>query len=345
MLTAETRLIDVRAPVEYVLGSLPNSVNLPILNNEERALIGTTYKNQGREAAVNLGHQLISGDIKQERLRAWQHEIEKYPHAVLYCFRGGLRSQITQQWLKEVGVNRPLISGGYKAVRNFLIETVAEITKPNQMLLISGATGSRKTKLLQNVKPSCPVIDLEALARHKGSAFGATDLEQPSQTDFENLLALELLKLEPQLKNRKLLVEDESRLIGRNALPLIFFEKMRSSPVVWVEEPLETRVENIFQDYILYSGRSKLELFTQFKKAVQAISKKLGLQRAREMTALIELAETDYLQSGRLEQNKIWIERLLAYYYDPLYLQSIDKRQVNIVFKGSRLDCEKYLVN
>jgi tRNA 2-selenouridine synthase len=168
---------------------------------------------------------------------------------------------------------------------------------------------------------------------------------QPSQSDFENLIAVDLLKLETQLPNRKLIIEDESRLIGRNAIPKPLFDKMRSSSVVWVEESLETRVENIYQDYILYSGRSKLELFTQFKNAVQAISTKLGSQRAGEMTALIQSAENDYLQSGRLEQNRIWIERLLVYYYDPMYLQSIDKRQVRIVFKGSRLECEKYLAN
>lgn len=344
LFTADTPLIDVRAPVEFNLGRLPGSVNLPILNNDERALIGTTYKSQGRDAAIQLGHQLISGEVKEQRLQAWRGHIESYPHAVIYCFRGGLRSQITQQWLKEVGVNRPLIAGGYKAVRNFLIETVADISAKNEILLISGATGSRKTILLKNVKQNCPVIDLEALACHRGSAFGASDKAQPSQIDFENLVAVELLKLEPDLPNRKLLIEDESRLIGRNAVPKPLFDKMRSSPVVWVEEPLETRVENIFQDYILYSGRSKIELFAQFKNAVQSISTKLGSQRAAEMTALIQAAENDYLQSGRLEQNRLWIERLLVYYYDPMYLQSIERRQVRIVFKGSRLECEKYLV-
>jgi tRNA 2-selenouridine synthase len=121
----DTPLIDVRAPVEFATGSLPNSVNLPILNDEERALIGTTYKTQGRETAIQLGHQLISGDVKEQRLQAWRSYIDLHPHAVIYCFRGGLRSQITQQWLKEAGIQRPLITGGYKAVRSFIIETIA----------------------------------------------------------------------------------------------------------------------------------------------------------------------------------------------------------------------------
>lgn len=345
-LLAEPRpFIDVRAPVEFALGSLPGAVNLPILGNDERALIGTTYKEQGREVAIKLGYQLISGDVKTERVQAWTQFIQKNPHAVIYCFRGGLRSQIAQQWLKEVGIHRPLIVDGYKAARNFLMETVSSFAKQHDLWLISGATGSRKTKLIENVKQSCPAVDLEGLASHRGSAFGATEKEQPSQIDFENLLAVELLKIEPYMQNRKLLVEDESRLIGRNAIPAPFFEKMRSSPVIWVEEPIEARVENIFQDYILHSGRLKLELLASFKEAVKAISKKLGGLRSQEILSLINAAETEYTDSGRLEPNKLWIERLLVYYYDPLYLQSIDKRQVKVIFKGSRLDCEKYLIN
>ncbi len=345
LFTAQIPFIDVRAPVEFEQGSLPGAVNLPILGNDERALIGTTYKDQGREVAVKLGHQLISGDVKAERVQAWAQFIQKHPHAVIYCFRGGLRSQITQQWLQEAGIHRPLVIGGYKAARSFLLEAVSSFSKQHDMCLISGATGSRKTKLIENVKQNCPALDLEALACHRGSAFGATEKKQPAQIDFENILAVELLKLEPYMQNRKLLVEDESRLIGRNAIPAAFFEKMRSSPVVWVEEPIEARVENIFQDYILHAGRSKLELLVSFKDAVKAISKKLGGLRSQEILSLIDAAEAEYTHSGRLEPNKLWIERLLAYYYDPMYLLSIDKRQVKVIFKGSRLDCEKYLIN
>lgn len=338
-------MIDVRSPVEFAQGHLPGAVNLPILNNDERALIGTTYKNQGRDVAVELGYRLISGDVKAQRLDAWKSYIETHPHAVIYCFRGGLRSQITRQWLAEAGIRRPLVLGGYKSVRQFLIQAVEKFTKESEVLLISGPTGSRKTRLLRSASPYHPAIDLEAIAKHRGSAFGASGEEQPSQTDFENIVAVKLLKLQSRWSTGPFIIEDESRLIGRNAIPMALFEKMRRSPAVWVEEPFEVRVENIFQDYILHARRPKLELFAQFKKAVLSIQKKLGSERAAEMTSLIEAAEAEYLSSGLLEKNKRWIELLLTYYYDPMYMQSIDKRQVRIVFKGSGSDCENYLRN
>ena len=336
-------LIDVRAPVEFAKGRLPNSINLPILNDDERALIGTTFKKQGREQAINLGFEIISGTVKKQRLSSWQDYLYSHSNAVIYCYRGGLRSQITQQWLKESGIEVPLIVGGYKASRNYLIEKTSEFTIKNEFLLISGATGSGKTRLLDALKKMTASIDLEDLACHRGSAFGAMKKSQPTQTDFENKISIEMLKLESKNNYKKILVEDESRLIGKNAIPKIFFDKMRSSKVVWVEESIDARVERIHEDYILHSNLNKSELFDQYKNSVTAISKKLGGLRAQELISLMTESEHHYKQTGLLESNKIWIKKLLIYYYDPLYLDSIKKRQVVIEFKGSLIDCEQYL--
>ncbi|MEQ1722582.1 MAG: tRNA 2-selenouridine(34) synthase MnmH [Pseudobdellovibrio sp.] len=347
LLLNKTPFIDVRAPIEFNQGHLPNAVNLPILNDEERALIGTTYKQQGNEAAVKLGYKLVSGDVKAMRVQAWVDFITKNPNTVLYCFRGGQRSQITQKWISEAGIERPIIKGGYKFARNFLIDEVVRFANNYSYLILSGTTGSGKTGFLKQTQDFYPSIDLEALANHRGSAFGAMSTPQPSQINFENTLALNLMQLEPRL-TKPALLEDESLTIGRCAIPKIFFDKMRSSSVIFVQEPIEQRVKNIFKDYILDSaiGRKEvgaLEVFAKYKNSVKAITRKLGGLRAQELLEILEKCEKEYTEQAKLTSNNEWIEKLLTYYYDPLYTSSLERRQVRIVFKGNTKDCAEYL--
>lgn len=350
----ETPLIDVRAPVEFQQGHLPGAVNLPILNDEERALIGTIYKQQGQAVAVAKGFELVSGAIKAERLNKWISFIEDHPEAVLYCFRGGKRSQITQQWLREAGVDRALIVGGYKRVRQFLMDEVSRFARGAPFLVLSGPTGSGKTAFIKSIQDKYPTLDLEGLAKHRGSAFGSLDVPQPSQVNFENQLAVSLLRTEQHYpRGPGILVEDESRLIGRVSVPELFFEGLRSSEVLWLDEPMEVRIENIFKDYILdsalglaYRGSSRcgeesdilrgeaLQVFAKYKKSLLAIQRKLGGLRTQEVMADIEKAEMNFLNHEEIHSNKVWIEKLLKYYYDPLYLGSLDRRQVRVAFKG-----------
>lgn len=346
LLLNNTPLIDVRAPVEFAQGHLPGAVNIPILNDEERDLIGKTYKNQGSEAAVKLGYKLVSGEVKEARLNQWISYIKENPDTVIYCFRGGQRSQITQKWIAEAGLERPLIKGGYKKVRNFLIEEIKNSTLKREFLIVSGTTGSGKTQFLEQVKSFQQSLDLEALANHRGSAFGAMEKPQPSQVNFENLLALQLLKFSDS--NKTLLVEDESHTVGRCAVPKVFFDKMRASSVIWIEESLEKRVHNIFDDYIQYYTKTDAathipRVLKQYKNAVTAISKKLGGLRAQELLGLLDQCEKTFIESGNLAPNKEWIEKLLIYYYDPIYLASLDRRQVKILFKGSSEQCADFL--
>ncbi len=350
LLLKNTPLIDVRAPVEFLLGSIPNSVNLPIMNDEERAKVGTEYKLQGSELALKLGHDLVSGEIRETRLDSWKSFIQKNPSCVLYCFRGGKRSQISQEWLQEQGVVLPRLDGGYKNMRQFLLDRMQALSEVQSYLPLAGPTGSGKTTLITELEGHYPVIDLEALARHRGSAFGAMKTPQPSQIDFENQLALALMRF--QSTNRphiKPLIEDESRLIGRCALPKTFFEKLNSSPIVLVDEKLETRVQNIFQDYVLNSaiGESSegdaLAVFNKYKSSVIAISKKLGGARSKEVLDLLQASEDQYRSGAGMESNRRWIESLLVYYYDPLYLSSLERRSLKIVFTGSKDECFKYL--
>jgi tRNA 2-selenouridine synthase len=343
-----TSLIDVRAPVEFAQGSLPGAVNLPIMNDEERAAVGTAYKTSGREVAMALGHHLVSGPVKEARMAAWTAQIQKNPQSVLYCFRGGLRSQITQGWLAESGVHRPLIEGGYKKVRQFLRDEIDRLSR-REFLLLSGPTGSAKTHLLAQAMAFYPAVDLEGLAHHRGSAFGAWSIPQPPQIDFENRLAVGLLKMEPD--PRKWLFEDESRLIGRSVLPDSLFNQMRQSPVLMVEESFEQRVENIFADYItntVLTGddpEAARGIFLKYKTSAQAISRKLGGARTQEVLADLQSAEEDYFAGRGLEANKAWIAKLLRFYYDPLYLGSLDRRQVQVVFKGRSAEILDMLKN
>jgi tRNA 2-selenouridine synthase len=340
-----TPLIDVRAPIEFNLGYLPNAVNLPILNDQERALVGTTYKQKGRESALNLGYELISGSVKNDRINAWSNYIKKNPETVIYCFRGGLRSQITQQWLKEAGIDRPIIIGGYKRSRNHLIERMNQVIKDSKFMLVSGPTGSGKTQLLNSSEGQKVSIDLEELAHHRGSAFGSRLIPQPTQINFENALALEFIRRDPKKNKSVFLFEDESRLIGKNIIPAALFKKMRESSVIWIEEDLSQRVQNVLTDYVLTSNIEKKTLFDGFVKSVKSIEKKLGGLRAKEIISLIESSEKEYFLNGALESNKRWIEKLLVYYYDPLYLGSIQRREVKIAFKGSFEDCRNFILH
>jgi tRNA 2-selenouridine synthase len=343
LLLSETPFIDVRAPVEFAQGSLPGAVNLPIMNDDERAQVGTTYKKRGSDAAIKLGHSLVSGAVKDERVHAWLAQVKSRPETVLYCFRGGLRSQTAQGWLREAGVPRPLIVGGYKASRNFLIDVTNQYAESKESIVISGPTGSAKTSLIKRAGKFYPAIDLEGLAQHRGSAFGAMTPSQPAQAMFENLLAAELLKAGQMFGATGLrpLFEDESRLIGRSVIPENLFANIRRAKVFYVQESFEQRVQNIFSDYITTSAigvgteSEGLAVFERYKASTRAISRRLGGVRTEEVLQDLATAEQEYLSGQGLESNREWIGKLLKYYYDPLYTDSFQRRQPEIEFRGS----------
>jgi len=237
----ETPLIDVRSPSEFRDGSIPYSINLPILDDAERVAVGTCYKQRGEEEAIKLGHQLVAGDVKKRKIDQWIEYLKKYPEAEIFCFRGGLRSQISCQWIRERGVTKRPIRGGYKRLRNFFLSWLTDAPIP-EMIRIGGLTGTGKTNILQKLPNH---IDLELLANHRGSAFGPRGI-QPSQITFENHIALELMKLRQQ----SIIVEDESATIGKAIIPKRFFSTMRSSGLIILEVTNEERLENIFNDYV-----------------------------------------------------------------------------------------------
>jgi tRNA 2-selenouridine synthase len=322
LLLGPTQWIDVRAPVEFCEGAVPGAVNLPLLSDDERHQVGITYKQQGRESAIELGQRLVSGTVKQARLEAWLASARPAT-SVIYCFRGGLRSRTVQTWLAEQGVERPLIVGGYKALRRFLLEVLAERIAGLEFLMVHGSTGSGKTRFL--LDSGRPYIDLEGLAAHRGSAFGAMPWPQPAQADFENRLALQLLRL--MNCREPILLEAESRAIGKCFIPEALLARMQTSPRLQVELPLEARVENILNDYVVQplASEDSRAKYAEFRRAVQAISRKLGGVRAQEILADLNFSEAEFVVGRGLESNRVWIRKLLQWYYDPRYLHASER--------------------
>ncbi|QEM80170.1 tRNA 2-selenouridine(34) synthase MnmH [Halomonas binhaiensis] len=318
-------LIDVRAPVEFAQGSLPGAVNLPLMDNEERRLVGIAYKEHGQDAAIALGNQLVAGAIKEARVEAWRSQLEKTPDAIIYCFRGGLRSQISQQWLHEAGILRPRIEGGWKAMRQGLLERV-DAAAGQPLLVVGGLTGCAKTALVQALDEG---LDLEGCARHKGSAFGRHPLIAPSQIDFEHAMGLRLLSL-----SGPLVVEDESRHIGTANIPLEFWHSMEAAPRVRVEMPLDWRLRQIHKDYIDDLWAIYRQQFgewlgwalmrKQLSSALGRLKKRLGSARLARFQRLQQLAFREH-ERGNRQAHEAWLAPLLTEYYDPMYRYQLEK--------------------
>ncbi len=203
-------MIDVRAPIEFQAGALPFATNLPLMVDDERHQVGICYKEKGQKEAIALGHELVCGASKEARVDAWRVFLVTNPTAVLYCARGGLRSQLSQQWLADAGIDCPRVEGGYKHLRGFLIEQLNAVCSTENLVVLSGMTGTGKTDIIKTLPCS---IDLEGAANHKGSSFGRPLDEQPAQIDFENNVILELMSVRHQHPGRSIIVEDESRNI------------------------------------------------------------------------------------------------------------------------------------
>ncbi|NML68186.1 tRNA 2-selenouridine(34) synthase MnmH [Hymenobacter sp. RP-2-7] len=294
-------ILDVRAPAEYAQGHVPGALSLPLFSDEERARIGTTYKQINPEKAVLLGL-----DFFGPKLRGMVERTQKLApgrRVRLHCWRGGMRSGAVQ-WLLELGgFEVHLLDKGYKDYRRWVLE---EIARPRPLRVLGGATGSGKTTVLHALAAvGRPVLDLEGLAHHQGSSFGGLgQLPQPTQEQFENNLAAALAALPP---GQPVWVEDESRTIGRLAVPGGLFEQLRAAPLLVLEVPREARVQYLAADY----GRHDAG---ELAAAVLRLRKRLGGLVTKE--ALAAIAEDD---TPRM------VELVLAY-YDKTYLHGLEGR-------------------
>ncbi|MGB3289548.1 MAG: tRNA 2-selenouridine(34) synthase MnmH [Burkholderiaceae bacterium] len=343
-------MMDVRAPIEFVKGAFPRALNRPLMDDDERARVGTCYKRQGSQAAIDLGHRLVSGAVKASRIQAWADFARANPDGYLYCFRGGLRSQISQQWLKaEAGIDYPRVIGGYKAMRGFLIQTLDAAVSECEFTLLGGLTGVGKTEVLVQLDNG---VDLEGHARHRGSSFGRHARPQPVQIDFENALAIDLLKKRAR-GMRSFVLEEESRMIGSCALPLVLQRKMAGYPVVWLEDDFAGRVQRILGDYVidlcaqfvaLLGEEAGFEAFAErLQDCLRRIVKRLGQERYQGLSAIMDAALAEQRRSGAVDMHCGWIEGLLKEYYDPMYAYQREQHAGRIVFAGDRRAVAEYL--
>jgi tRNA 2-selenouridine synthase len=350
-------LLDVRAPVEFAQGAFPRASNLPLLDDLERHEVGLRYKQQGQPAAIELGHALVGGATREARLQGWLEWCERHPEGQLYCFRGGMRSGTVQQWLAEAGRPIPRIQGGYKAMRRFLLDGMDEAVAALPLLLLSGRSGTGKTRVIERLDHA---VDLEALARHRGSAFGRRPGGQPTQPDFENALAIELLRLRARQGSggpRPVVLEDESKLVGHRLIPPSLYTRMKSAPHVLIEEPLESRVQLTLEDYVSgplaeYArfhgeGEALGRLGAELLASLDRIRNRLGDTRHRELREILQSALDEQVRTGGIEGHQAWIRYLLAEYYDPLYDHALARQGEpgRPVFIGSRAEVTDFLLD
>jgi tRNA 2-selenouridine synthase len=260
---------------------------------------------------------------------------------MIYCFRGGLRSKISQQWLHEAGVDYPRVIGGYKAMRNFLMETLEKSARECSFTVLSGLTGTGKTDLLTTLPQG---LDLEGLANHRGSSFGKHATEQPTQINFENNLAVALLKKRAQGIGH-FVVENEGKLVGACNVPLSLQIRLRSAPMIILTDDFDARVARILRDYVqnlraefvaVYGQIIGDEKYSQrLKQSLKNISKRLGGERYQRLQNTLDSALTLQLSLGDCRGHEDWIVALLREYYDPMYEYQHSQYQERVVFAGA----------
>jgi tRNA 2-selenouridine synthase len=309
-------IIDVRAPIEFQKGHLPNAVNIPLFEDIERAEIGTLYKQQGKDIAVNRGLEIVSPKMTLfvNQVKA----LSKNKKAFVYCFRGGMRSNSFAWLMNTSGLDTCIMKGGYKAFRNYVLQF---FDKDRKLILLGGKTGSGKTDILKKLNALLfQTIDLEGLAHHKGSAFGAiNEQSQNPQQVFEHDLfhGLSLLN-----ETQSVILEDESQTIGFNKLPHSLWLQMKKATIIKLEIPFELRVQKLVDDYTTVNIEALKSCVIKISQQLGTLNTKLCLQ---------------YLDDKNLSD----VARLSLLYYDRAYEFSYkNKKQPIIKLDSDTIDAQ-----
>lgn len=297
-------LIDARSPAEFALDHLPGAINCPVLDDEERRIVGTLYKQQGAFEARRVGGAMVAANLARHLREQFADKPATWKPLV-YCWRGGMRSGSMVTWLRLVGWDAQQLAGGYKSWRRHVIDRIEALGPQLPLRVLCGPTGSAKTRVLQALAArGAQVLDLEACARHRGSVLGAwPGVAQPSQTAFETLLAQ---ALEPLDLQRPIFVEAESSRIGRIAVPQPLVQRLRASPCIEIQASPAARLAFLLRDYAnLGDDRA-------------ALAQQLGTMRELHGAQVITRWQ-GWAADGALEP---LFAELMALHYDPLYARS-----------------------
>ena len=295
-------ILDVRSESEFEMGHMQNAVNIPILSNEQRKIVGTLYKQNGREVAVYKGLELL-GPLMSVRLKKGV-KLATNGKILVHCWRGGMRSQFYAFLLHFYGLESILLEGGYKAFRGLVHQT---FDKKLNIKVLGGKTGSGKTVVLKKLAElGEQVIDLEAIANHRGSSFGALGLnEQPSQEQFENALFTAISNLD---STKTIWIEDENRTVGSRVIPEGFWNQMKSSSKIFLIRDFEERLDQIMLDYSCFPVKDLII-------SMQRIGKRLGPQHVKRAIELLE--------NGEIRE----AFKIALVYYDKAYLFGLEKNK------------------
>ncbi|MGJ9458329.1 tRNA 2-selenouridine(34) synthase MnmH [Oceanobacillus sp. CF4.6] len=315
--TGDITIIDVRSPSEFKDATIPGSINIPFFSDEERAEVGTIYKQVNPQAAKDRGLEIVSA-----KLPAFIKEFKELEgKKAVFCWRGGMRSRTSATVLSLMGIKADRLDGGYRCYRNWVVDRLETIHWKPDALVLNGYTGSGKTTILQRLhNANYPVIDFEGHANHRGSIFGQIGLEPNNQKKFDSLLMEDIRRLQ---NSPYVLLEGESRRIGKVTLPDFMLEKKDKGIQLIIDIPIEERVIHILDDYQPWEHEQEcMEAFTRIKRRIH--------------TPIANQIELD-LESGNYSQA---VRLLLEYYYDPLYDHSANQIPDNqkIRIKANNVD-------
>jgi len=301
-------IIDVRSPGEFAQAHIPGAVNLPLFDNDERAKVGTIYKKQNKDKAIIASLDIVGPKMAKFVIKA--QKIAKNNKILIHCWRGGMRSGSMAWLFKTAGLNVEILEGGYKAYRQFIKK---EFAKNANITILSGSTGSGKTDILKKLKKlGEQIIDLEGIAHHKGSAFGAIgEKKQHSTEQFENNLYIDWAKLD---LTKRIWVEDESKAIGLNHIPDEVFLQMRAADVVKINIPKNIRIKRLVNEY---TNADKDLLIHHINR----ISKRLGPNNAK-------------LAIEAVKQGNMYVAVDISLsFYDKAYDYGLTKREMSNIIE------------
>jgi len=309
-ITGSYRIIDVRSPKEYQDGSLPGAVNIPIFDNEERCLVGTLYRQSGRDFAIETGFDLVEPRIGTllDGFHPYREE-----NIAVFCARGGMRSRSVVNLLRQNNFAARQLEGGYKQYRKLVLDLLDRFSP--RCIVLHGLTGTGKTRILQHLEP---VIDLEDLAQHQSSLFGGINRQPRTQKWFDACLHQTICRLGPE----PCFIEGESRQMGNIYLPAGLARAMKAGQLVRVSASMETRVARILEDYPIADD----ETVARVEKILKSLRRKVG-------AAVVEKL-CDLLRQNRLAE---LVQILLVEYYDKRYLNNLQQYQYALTISSENI--------